>query len=142
MENWRNYLDPEEMTPEERLERVVELMATGALRLIREEQDVGRTNSISSEKSENIIPTTSNIPIPPKKGRVPFGERITTAGREVNEVELAWIKRIQELASQGCSSEYIAEKLNEEDHESKRAGKWSRVAVWRILKGLKEKPVT
>ena len=59
-----------------------------------------------------------------------------------NEIEMFLIRRIQELAEQGHSTEKIARQLNQEDHVSKRAGKWSRTAVWRILKRLKEKSVT
>ena len=54
----------------------------------------------------------------------------------------AWIRRIQELARQKYSTEKIAQFLNKEDHETKRAGKWSRTAVWRILQRPQKKPVT
>jgi hypothetical protein len=55
---------------------------------------------------------------------------------------MIWVRRIQELASQKLSTEKIARHLNEEDHETKRAGKWSRTAVWRTLQQLKKKAVT
>ena len=137
MENWRKYLDPEDMTPEERLERVVELLATAVVRLVR------------GEGKEKMKPPTSTSPsqpdvshAPPAKGRVPFGQEINEMGRIFNEAEVRWIKRIQELTDQGWSSEKIARQLNLEDHESKRSGKWSRTAVWRILKKFKRKGVT
>ncbi len=63
-------------------------------------------------------------------------------GRETNEDEMRWIKRIWELKAQGLSSEKIAQQLNREDQTSKRAGKWSRPTVWRILKRIKEKGIT
>ena len=137
MENWRKHLDPEDMTPEERLERVVELLATAVVRLIGEERkEETRPSTLASPSQPEIAHA------PPTKGRVPFGQEIGGMGRIFNEAEVRWIKRIRELAAQGCSSEKIAKQLNLEDHESKRSGKWSRTAVWRILKRLKGKGVT
>ena len=137
MENWKKYLDPEDMTPEERTERVVELLATAVVRLI-----------LGERKEETKLPTSASSAqpeiahAPPAKGRVPFGQEMSEMGRIFKEAEFRWINRIQQLAAQGRSSEKIARQLNMEDHESKRVGKWSRTAVWRILKRLKGKDVT
>ena len=38
MEKWRKYLDPEDLTPEETEERIVELLATELVRLVIEEK--------------------------------------------------------------------------------------------------------
>ena len=134
MEELKKHFDPDEMTPEERMERIVELLAGAAFKL-----------SLNEEKKE-AEPTTSTtpaqaltLPLPPAKGRIPFGQKISVEGREVNNVEAGWIRRIKELATDGFSSEKIAKQLNQEDHESKRAGKWSRTAVWRILRKTKDK---
>ncbi|MBI2069119.1 MAG: recombinase family protein [Elusimicrobia bacterium] len=136
MENWRKYLDPEDMTPEERLERVIELLATAVARMIRGE---GKEETKPPTLISPSQPEIANAPS--AKGRVPFGQEMGKMGRVFNQAELVWIKRIQELAAQGWSSEKIAKQLNKEDHESNRAGRWSRTAVWRILKKLKQKGV-
>lgn len=121
MENWRKFLDPEDMTPMERMERIVELLATAAA---REEKEKTKPD-ISDSSSQ-----TETVHAPSAKGRIPFGQEVGEIGR------------IQELTAQGWSSEKIAKQLNLEDHESKRSGKWYRTAVWRILKRLKKKGVT
>ena len=138
--SWRKHLDPEDMTADEIYERVVDLLVAGLLRLILEEEGnkKGPAIDMATEKVEDNFPV---LPAPSEtklilesivRGRIPFG----------HGGEAFWIKRIQELNGQGFSSEKIAKQLNQEDHESKRAGKWSRTAVWRILKRLKEKGVT
>ena len=110
------------------------------LRLIIEEEGNKKAPAIGTvtEKVEDNLPA---LPAPSEtklilesivRGRIPFG----------HGTDAFWIKRIQELSKQRLSSEKIAKHLNREDHESKRAGKWSRTAVWRILKRLKEKSVT
>ncbi|MBI2069488.1 MAG: recombinase family protein [Elusimicrobia bacterium] len=137
MENWRKYLDPEDMTPAERMKCVIELLATAAMRMALDE---GKEEIKSPTSTPSSQPGVTHAPI--AKGRVPFGQEIDGMGRIFNETELRWIRRIQELATQGWSSEKIAKQLNLEDHESKRAGKWSRTAVWRILKKFKENGVT
>ncbi len=137
MENWRKYLDPDDITPEEREERVIELLATAVVRLMGDERKEETKPPILVSPSQSEI---AHAPL--VKGRIPFGQETGGMGRVFNETETRWIKRIQELAAQGWSSEKIARQLNLEDHESKRAGKWSRTAVWRILKRLKEKGVT
>lgn len=70
----------------------------------------------------------------PKCGPIPFGQKLGKNGLEIEENETALIKRICELAKQRWSSEKIAKRLNQEDHQTRRAGKWTRTAVWRILK--------
>ena len=76
------------------------------------------------------------------QGRVPFGFQQNLYGRAIYEPEIKWLQRIHELATQKLSTEKIARLLNKEDLTSKRAGKWSRTAVWRILKRIKKKAVT
>lgn len=134
MEDWRKYLDPEEMTPTERLERVVKLLAKAA-------------SAPDSKKEEG--PTTLDGPlegkgpcIPSTSGPIPFGKKLGDGGLEINEEQFYWIKRIQEWDGLGYSSGKIAKRLNEEDHKTKRAGKWSRTAVWRMLKRINEKGFT
>lgn len=39
MENYRHCLDPEDMTPEERLDRIVELLAVASVRLAQKERE-------------------------------------------------------------------------------------------------------
>ena len=147
MENWRKYLDPEDMTLEEQMERIIELLAIALRRSIAEEEDRLKKGVVLTEKVEDV-PSISNVSQDklvleaPSKGRIPFGEQMGGEGREVNKAEVYWIKRIQELSAQGLSSEKIAQQLNQEDQNSKRAGKWIRPTVWRILKRLKEKGVT
>ena len=107
-------------------QRVVELLATGAFRLATEGE---KTNTPT-------LPTPAQAqisPMPIKRGRIPFGEKLSASGLEINENEMTLIKRIQELAKEGWSSAKIAKLLNAEDHVTKRAGKWTRTAVWRIL---------
>lgn len=41
MESYRHFLDPNDMTPEERLERIIELLATASVRLAEEEAGQG-----------------------------------------------------------------------------------------------------
>ena len=118
----------------------MDLLVAGLLRLIIEEEGNKKAPAVgpATEKVEDTLPA---LPAPSEtklilesivRGRIPFG----------HGAEAFWIKRIQELNGRRFSSEKIAKQLNQEDHESKRAGKWSRTAVWRILKRLKEKGVT
>jgi hypothetical protein len=78
----------------------------------------------------------------PPQGRIPFGFQQNPYGRAIYEPEIKWLERIHKLASQKLSTEKIARLLKKEDLTSKRAGKWSRTAVWRILKRIKKKAVT
>lgn len=38
MEDWWRHKDPEDMTPEERIQRIIELMAIASLRLVTEQR--------------------------------------------------------------------------------------------------------
>ncbi|MDD5686337.1 MAG: hypothetical protein PHE88_00690 [Elusimicrobia bacterium] len=46
------YIDPEDLTPEERLNKIVEILTTGVLRLC-EEQNIKTTNLPENSKIEN-----------------------------------------------------------------------------------------
>ena len=123
------------MAPEERFYRLVELLAIGLTRLVQE-VNIPPTDkpSLSQTVCESLRPAA--------KGRIPFGERQSPVGRTIDLLEEHWIKRIGYLSADGLSSEKIAKLLNQEDRESKRSGKWSRTAVWRILQKTKKKVVT
>lgn len=137
--NWRKYIDPEDMTPDEIYARLVELLASGVLKLVKEEEKkVSQANLVEDENKESSAslpisnqPEILSVPI---RGRTPFGLKVVNDGTTINEAEYFWIKKIYELHGQGLSSEKIARLLNVEDLKSKRACKWSRTAVWRILK--------
>jgi len=123
------------MIPEERFRRIVDLLAAAVIRIAQEE-------SSTPVKKSPSPPTIHDSLRPTAKGRIPYGERQTPVGRSINPSEEHWLKRIRELSADGLSSEGIAKHLNQEDRESKRAGKWSRTAVWRILQRSKKKAVT
>ena len=137
MKKKRKEIGSENITSAELSQRVVEILASAAFRLATEgeKENANSTTSITPTQSEDFS-------IPMKRGRIPFGQKLSTEGLVTNGTEMLLIKRIQELAEQGCSSEKIARQLNKEDHQTKRAGRWTRTAVWRILKRLKEKGVT
>lgn len=138
MKKTRAYLDPKELTPEERADRIVELLAEAAYKMAFEETQKA---AIESKRIEKEKPATSDPPLIPtglKSGLVPYGQVIMGLERVENEKEMKWIKRIQELKKAGLSTEKIAKRLNEEDKESRMAGKWCRSAVWRILKRVGE----
>ncbi|MBI4055564.1 MAG: recombinase family protein [Elusimicrobia bacterium] len=145
--------DPEDMTPEERLQRIVEILSDGVVRLIRKKQEekacaAAAQPAIADSSTSSCVAVAASEPkkLPEslllKRGRVPFGQRKLGEDRTEHKSEQVWVQRIGELAAKGYSSEKIAQRLNREDRESKRAGKWSRVAVWRILKGLEHRGVT
>jgi biotin operon repressor len=149
MDDCRKYLDPDDLTPEERLERIVEILAQGVIRQIQKEKTGENPPPGETQDRQAVENSARAAPTPEEKyilgirpGRVPFGQKLTETGRSLHESEWALIKQIQQLAAEGFSSEKIAKKLKEEDHLSRRAGKWSRTAVWRILQRLKEKGVT
>jgi len=129
--------NPDDMTPEERLDRIVEILAEASLRLLREQQ---------SETAEPAGPPVPDTPAPAfcpmKLGRLPFGQEKFDGGRVESPDEAALVKRICELAREGLSTDAIAKRLNQEDKTSKRSGKWSKVAVWRILRREKGRGVT
>lgn len=152
MPYWKKMID--DMTPEERFERVVEILSQASLRLLRKQQAEAagqspeKPEAAATASEEAIAPDPmetadlesgvieGQIAPPPRRGRVPFGQRKCGQDRQINEIELSLIKDIQRLAAEGLSSEQIAQRLNQEDKVSRRAGKWSRTAVWRILKSL------
>jgi len=123
------------ITPEERLRRIIELLATAAVRVVQEE-------SVTPTKEPPSPLTTHGSLRAPTKGRIPYGEQKTPVGRTINPLEDHWLKRIRALAADSLSSEEIAKRLNLEDRKSKRNGKWSRTTVWRILQKAKKKVVT
>ena len=131
MESKRRHIDPEQMTSGERLDRIVEILVRAGLRLYWE-----------GEGTTVLIPEPLSFEMPvPYKGRVPFGEKKVGFEREAVALEQAIIKRIVQLKAEGLSTQKIARRLNREDHESRRTGRWTRVAVWRILQ-RKKKGVT
>ncbi len=126
------YVDPSELTPVERLDRIVELLAKASLMLAVEQMGKSEAGIEEVAKSAPAISVPTSLQL--KSGPIPFGQKQAGLDRVVEESEAKWIKRIQELAKAGLSTEKIAKRLNREDKESRRAGKWSRSAVWRILK--------
>src|SRR3989339_28473 len=99
-EKWK-YL--EEMTPEERREQIVVLLAKAVVRLIEKEKAAGIDPPPKETTSENVndVPISKHlsgkiiIQLPKTKlGRMPFGERTKGLGiRESHPVEMAWMKR-------------------------------------------------
>jgi hypothetical protein len=134
MEKKRLYLDPDELTPAERLERVVELLAKASYMLAVEQMKRAETGIKEDEEPAPII--SAPTPMELKSGPVPYGHKQIGLDSVVDEAEVKWIKRIQELNKAGLSTEKISKRLNEEDRESRRAGKWARSAVWRVLKRI------
>lgn len=132
-ENYR-LIDPRNLTPEERGLRIMELHTSILERMKQEKENPAPP---PSEKIERLG-TCARSP----QGRIPFGFQQNPYGRAVHEGEAKWVQRIEALASQKFSLEKIAQALNKEDHETKRAGKWSRTAVWRILQRSKKSGVT
>jgi len=131
MKKVRPYWDPNDLTPEERADRVIELLAEAAVRMADEEK-----YGIAKPKDAGISDAPT-IVVKLQSGPVPCGQEPLGFERVENEREMKWIKRIQELHEAGLSTEKIAKRLSEEDKESRRAGKWSRSAVWRILGRLR-----
>jgi DNA-binding transcriptional MerR regulator len=127
-------LHPEQMTPQERLERLIELLANGVVRAARNKafDSVEKINPISVKSIRSFQ----------NKGRIPFGQCKTETGRGSNPTEIYWIAQIVRMSAEGLSSEQITQQLNQEDTRSQRAGRWSRTAVWRILQHLKQTGVT
>jgi len=144
----------DDMTRQERFQRVVEILSQASLRLLKKQQ--AKVAGQGTEIPEQSVTAAEQVAVPDPtetvdlesgvfeghlapspRGRVPFGQRKCGQGRQVNEIEHSLIMDIQRLAAEGLSSEQIARRLNQEDKVSKRAGKWSRTAVWRILKSLK-----
>ncbi|MCG3205527.1 MAG: hypothetical protein KCHDKBKB_02249 [Elusimicrobia bacterium] len=128
MDKTRVCLNPDELTPEERMNRIVQLLTEAVLRLIHEGKVA--TEKIDEGKSDMLVPFN----FPRRCGPVPFGQMAGGWSRTPDEKEAKWIERIKELKKQGLSTEKIAQTLNQEDKETRRSGRWTRTAVWRILK--------
>ena len=131
--NFRS-LDPSSLTPEEYIFRFSELLNRASERIHNQKEN----DLIPLKEPSEPLGMRTTAP----QGRVPFGFQQNPYGRAVLESETKWIQRIHELASHNLSTEKIAQRLNKEDRKSKRAGKWSRTAVWRILKRIKVELVT
>ena len=117
----KEYFDPfENMSPKERLDRFVELLAIGSVKLLASKKIV-----MTSPMDLDPMPNWDRI-----RGRFRFGRTIEDKNM---------IKRIVELGGQTLSTGKIAKALNVEDHSSSSQVKWDRSAVWRILKCIKEK---
>lgn len=140
MNDWRKHLDPDDMTPEERLNRVVDLLATASLRLVTGDK-VPSESPAEADKATIQVSEPQSQKIVQGIGRMPFGQKMTEGGRAVDTVELKWIRRIQKLAAEGLSMEKIAQRLNEEDHETRRQGKWCGSTVWRLLRRVSKKGI-
>ena len=129
MDDSKWYVDPDKLTPEERLSLIINLLAKAGVRLALKEKESGKVVI-------KAPPISLASLLPAKSGPVPFGQKAYGINRIIDEAESKWVKRIRELKEAGLSTEKIAKVLNVEDKESKRAGKWSRAAVWRILKRI------
>lgn len=127
MEDRKDWMDPRDMTPKERLDEIMDLLARGAVRLALKEKLLGHRVAES---------------LPPGRGRIPFGVRREHGRRFADLVESALIERVEKLAAEGLSLAKIAKRLNEEDRASLRAGKWSGTAVWRMLRRIKPRGIT
>ncbi len=125
------YRDPEEMTPEERLDEILDILAKASVRLAERERGLSK---------EEIAAAAPAIYIPYQhKGRMPFGQRKQGAGRAVDKGADACISRIRKLSAAGHSLRDIADQLNQEDKSTRYAGRWSRGIVWGLLGRAKQK---
>lgn len=120
------HVNPADMTPEERSEQLIKLLARALVRLCSDEKE-----GIKALDSKNIRVDPRLIK---RKGPLPFGTMMTQDGIVANATEMALINRMKQLAEQGISTEKIAGILNEENHRTRRGAKWTRSLVWRILK--------
>jgi hypothetical protein len=141
MNTSRKYFDSDEMTPPERFHRVVKLLASACLKLLNEnlQQEIQIPTTL---KNKEPRPIHSISTIHRKPGPIPFGKKMQGLELGSNLVEESCIRRILDLHIKKYSNETIARILNKEDHETKRAGKWTRTAVWRILKERQPRGVT
>lgn len=130
MDPYRPRLDPEDMTPDERISRIIELMAVASIRLATEERALG-IDRVAKASVENHA--SSDKCVKRRPGPAPFGQIDQGGVRLLNPAEQVWIEKIHKLSAKGLSLQKIADFLNSEDHESRRSGKWSRPIVWRLL---------
>ena len=144
----KKWEDPGEMTPQERWEQMLQLLAKAVVHLIEKEKAAGIDPPPKEATSENVndVPISKHlsskitIQLPKTKlGRMPFGERTKGFGvRENDPGEMAWMKRMLEWAKEGESLSKIASRMNKEDRETRYAGRWDRAKVWWVLKKAKK----
>lgn len=137
--SWR-LLDPEGMTPQERMEAVIEILAEAVVRIVLEDRVRGGAGEKKPNRDYSKSVDMKKL-FPEKKrfspaSRVPFGYRTEGDQRIEEKSEMMWIEKIKELRSLGLSMEKIAKYLNKVDKTSQRAGMWSGSAVWHILKQI------
>lgn len=138
------------MSPEERRRRVAKLLlkavslstGTTAGKGIADKERQEQPGKLNTSTLHTPPPLNGTEPAQRKRGRIPFGQCKGNGERVTNDTESVWIRRIQQMAAKGLSTEAIARWLNKEDRETKRVGKWSKVAVWRMLKRPNGKGVT
>ena len=141
----KNWMDPDEMTPDERWDEILNLLAKAVVRLTEKEKAAGIKPPPKTSVPKDAIPMLNHLQmknefyIPqPKRGRMPFGEKPKGAGtREENLTEQSWMRKILEWSKEGKSLSKIMKRLNEEDRETRYAGKWDRAKVWWVLKRAK-----
>ena len=129
------------MTPEERMEAVIEIISETVVRIILGKRGFKSGPDLSNEKTTYRYyskPIDMKKLFPEKKrfarsGRIPFGCRAGGNQRVDENSEMVWIEKIKEMKTQGISLKKIARHLNEVDQTSQRAGRWSGTAVWRII---------
>ena len=146
--NDKKWEDPEEMTPQERWEQMLLLLAGAVVRLIEKEKAAGIEPPLKEAASENVNDVSISrhlsgkitVQLPKTKlGRMPFGERAKGFGiRESHPVEMVWMKRMLGWAKEGESLSKIANRMNKEDHETRYVGRWDRAKVWWVLKRAKK----
>ncbi len=129
---YRHCIDPDDMTPEDRWDEILNLLAKASVRLAEREKNIPPEERIPDMPLFTAL-TLINA------GRIPFGQKKYHGRRTKNQSEIQCIARISELAFGGNSLSEIADKLNQEDQNSRYAGRWSKVSVWRILKKAKAK---
>lgn len=131
--NWR-LLNPEEMTPEEREEGVIEIIAQAVARIIIEEGGPKNSGSFSSKPIDmkKLFPEKKRF-FRPRRGS--FGRPPKNQSGDIR-LEAIWIDLIKGMRLQGISMRKIAKHLNSVDKTSRYSGTWSGTVVWRILKRL------
>lgn len=134
MENHRLLLDPDEMTPEERFNEILDLLAKASVRLAEKERNMPPKEIASPEVTDK-----TEVLFFPTKGRMPFGLKKVGRHRLPHEEEIFCMRRIRELTAEGRSLEDVAKHLNKEDTKTRYAGRWTRFAVWEIQKRLESK---
>ncbi len=131
--NWRS-LNPEEMTPEERAEGVIEIIAEAVAKIIFEGGGPKDTERLPRHPIDmkKLFPEKKRF-FRPRKGS--FGRPSKSKSGDIR-LEAIWIELIKGMRSQGISMRKIAKYLNNVDKTSRHSGTWSGTAVWRILKRI------